>query len=120
MPDVTARAVTSCVHHAAHACRQAGHPMYAWHAKITYGCAIHTSQTIFIKINCITFWHPKYENCKPECAEKDSHCHAQQEQGQFNRILSKVQKSFWSCTHVNSCKKYTLYINLHILLNILS
>ena len=38
----------------------------------------------------------------------------------FNRILSKVQKSFWSCTHVNSCQKYTLYINLHILLNILS
>ena len=37
-----------------------------------------------------------------------------------NRILSKVQKSFWSCTHVNSCQKYTLYINLHILLNILS
>ena len=22
-----------------------------------------------------------------------------------NRILSKVQKSFWSCTHVNSCQK---------------
>ena len=37
-----------------------------------------------------------------------------------NRILSKVQKFFWSCTHVNSCQKYTLYINLHILLNILS
>ena len=37
-----------------------------------------------------------------------------------NRILSEVQKSFWSCTHVNSCQKYTLYINLHILLNILS
>ena len=37
-----------------------------------------------------------------------------------NRILSKVQKSFWSCTHVNSCQKYTLYINLHILLNISS
>ena len=36
-----------------------------------------------------------------------------------NRILSKVQKSFWSCTHVNSCQKYILYINLHILLNIL-
>ena len=35
-----------------------------------------------------------------------------------NRILSKVQKSFWSCTHVNSCQKYALYINLHILLNI--
>ena len=28
-------------------------------------------------------------------------------------------KSFWSCTHVNSCQYYTLYINLHILLNIL-
>ena len=33
-----------------------------------------------------------------------------------NRILSKVQKSFWSCTHVNSCTKITLHINLHILL----
>ena len=37
-----------------------------------------------------------------------------------SRILSKVQKSFWSCTHVNSCQKYALYINLYILLNILS
>ena len=33
-----------------------------------------------------------------------------------NRILSKVQKSFWSCTHVNSCQNYALYVNLHILL----
>ena len=32
-----------------------------------------------------------------------------------NRILSKVQKSFWSCAHVNSCSKFTLHINLHIL-----
>ena len=45
--------------------------------EITYGHAIHASQTIFIKINCLTFWHPKYENYKPEHAEKDSHCHAQ-------------------------------------------
>ena len=37
-----------------------------------------------------------------------------------SRILSKVQKSFWSCTHVNSCQKYTVYISQHILLNILS
>ena len=37
-----------------------------------------------------------------------------------NRILSKVQKSFWSCTHVNSFLKYALYVNLHSLLNILS
>ena len=26
----------------------------------------------------------------------------------------KFQKSFWSCTHVNSCQNYTVYINLHI------
>ena len=45
--------------------------------EIAYGHAVCTSQMIYIKINCLTFWHPKYENCKPECAEKDSHCHAQ-------------------------------------------
>ena len=39
-------------------------------------------------------------------------------ESKVNRILSRVQKSFWSCTHVNSCQNYTLYINLHILLNI--
>ena len=50
---------------------------------ITYGCAIHASFTIFIKINCLTFWHPKYEICKPEHAGKDSRCHAQQEQGRL-------------------------------------
>ena len=37
-----------------------------------------------------------------------------------DRILSKVQKSFWYCTHVNSFQNYALYVNLHILLNILS
>ena len=45
--------------------------------EITYVHAICTSQTQFIKINCLTFWHPKYEICKPEHAQKDSHCHAQ-------------------------------------------
>ena len=50
---------------------------------ITYGCAVWPSHTIFIKINCLTFWHPKYEICKPECAGKDSRCHAQQEQDQL-------------------------------------
>ena len=29
------------------------------------------------QINHLKFWHPKYENCKPEHAKKDSHCHAQ-------------------------------------------
>ena len=41
---------------------------------ITYGHAVRASQTIFIKINHITF---------SECAEKDSHCRAQQEHGYF-------------------------------------
>ena len=39
------------------------------------------AKQIFIKINCLTFWHLKYKIYKPECAGKDSHCHAQQEQG---------------------------------------
>ena len=74
----------SDVMHALHgACMQANQPPLCIHGmpEITYGHAIHTSQTIFIKINRLTFWHPKYKNCKPECAEKDSHCHAQPEQG---------------------------------------
>ena len=45
--------------------------------EITYVHAVHTSQTIFIKINCLTFWHRQYKNCKRECSEKDSHCHAE-------------------------------------------
>ena len=32
MPHVTEHAVMSCTHCAAHARRQAGHPMYTWHA----------------------------------------------------------------------------------------
>ena len=34
MPRVTARAVTSCMHCAACARRQAGHPNYMWHTRI--------------------------------------------------------------------------------------
>ena len=44
---------------------------------ITYGRAVHAGQMIFIQINCLTFQHPKSGFCKPECAKKDSHCHAQ-------------------------------------------
>ena len=33
MPRVTTHAVMSCVHHTAHASRQAGCPMYMWHAR---------------------------------------------------------------------------------------
>ena len=43
----------------------------------TYGHSVLASQTIFIKINCLTFYHPKYKIRKPERTEKDSHCHAQ-------------------------------------------
>ena len=39
-------------------------------------------------------------------------------QEEINTILLKVQKSFWSCTHVNSSQKYALYVNQHIFLNI--
>ena len=55
MPRVTARAVTSCAHCAAHARRQAGRPNYMWCAEITYGCAVRASRTIYIKINRLTF-----------------------------------------------------------------
>ena len=55
MSHVTARAVTSCVHHAAHARRQASHPNYTWRARFTYGRAVRTSRTIFIKNNRLTF-----------------------------------------------------------------
>ena len=34
MPHVTTHAVMSCTHHVAHACRQASHPNYTWHARI--------------------------------------------------------------------------------------
>ena len=33
MPHGTAHAVTSCAHHAVHAHRHAGHPMYTWHPR---------------------------------------------------------------------------------------
>ena len=49
----------------------------------TYGHAIHAGQMIFIQNNHLTYLHPKYENRKPERAEKDSHCHAQREQGRY-------------------------------------
>ena len=76
MPHGTACAVMSCVHWHAHGGKPAtlcicGMPEF------TSGHAICASQMIFIKINCLTFWHPKYKICKPEHAGKDSHYHAQ-------------------------------------------
>ena len=57
---------------------------------ITYGHAICASQMIFMKTNHLTFWHPKCGFCKPEHAEKDSHCHAQWEQGQLEWELQDM------------------------------
>ena len=51
--------------------------------EITYGHAVRASRPIYIKINCLTFQHPKYEICKPECAGKDSRVHVQREHGQI-------------------------------------
>ena len=33
MPRATAHAMTSCTHRMVHARRQAGHPIYTWHAR---------------------------------------------------------------------------------------
>ena len=55
MPRVTACAVTSCTHRTVHAHWQVSHPIYPGMPGITYGHAIHASQTIFIKNNCLTF-----------------------------------------------------------------
>ena len=77
MPCVTACAVMSWAHCMAHAHSKPAALIIHGVPGFTYGCAICTGRTIFIKINCLTFWHPKYENRKPEHAEKDSHCHAQ-------------------------------------------
>ena len=38
---------------------------------------------------------------------------------QMNTIYPS-SKFLWSCTHVKSCQNYKLYINLHIILNIVS
>ena len=66
-------------------CTQASQPPLCKHGmpEITYGQAICTSQAILIKNNHFTFFHPKYENGKPECAKKHSRCHAQLEHSQL-------------------------------------
>ena len=55
MPRVTACAVTSCMHHTARTRRQAGRLIIRGAPEITYGCAVHASQTISIKNNRLTF-----------------------------------------------------------------
>ena len=55
MPRVTARAVTSCVHRATRARRQAGRPNIRGAPEITYGRAVRASRTIYDKNNRLTF-----------------------------------------------------------------
>ena len=55
MPRVTARAVTSCAHRAAHAHRQPAALTIRGMPEITYGHAVRASRTIYIKINRLTF-----------------------------------------------------------------
>ena len=48
MPHVTAHAVMSCVHCAAHACWQAGCPMYTWQARnYLWMCDLHQPSDIY-------------------------------------------------------------------------
>ena len=45
---------------------------------------------ISMRINHLTFYHPKYGFFKLEHAGKDSHCHAQREQGQLEWELQDM------------------------------
>ena len=57
--------------------------MYMWHTKnYLWMCPSHKLNDIYQKY-LPHILAPKYKNYKPEHAEKDSHCHAQQEQGQL-------------------------------------
>ena len=50
MPHVTAHAMTSCMHRMACACRQAGHPMYTWHARnYLWMCCLRKPNNIYKK-----------------------------------------------------------------------
>ena len=50
MPRATAHAVKSCVHHAAHARKQAGHPNYTWCARIyLWTCRLRKLNDIYQK-----------------------------------------------------------------------
>ena len=81
MPHVTANAVTPCAHCMAHARRQAScHYVYVACQKLLMDILFVPAELYLSKLT-VTYWHPKYKNCKPERAEKDSHCHAQREQG---------------------------------------
>ena len=71
MPHVAACAVTSCTHCVVHAFRQAGHPyVNVVRQKLLMDMLFAPAKLYLTKLTA----HPKYKNCKPECAEKDSHC----------------------------------------------
>ena len=59
-------------------------------------------------INSIALGIPQYHSVDipeipfPDIIQTQQFPHIILGQSHFNRILSKVQKSFWCCTHVNS------------------
>ena len=56
MPCITACAVTSCTHSAAHTSRQAGHPMYTWHTRnYLWTCHSRQPSNIYQKITASHF-----------------------------------------------------------------
>ena len=93
-----------------------------WRAYIRKGCQPHPTNWKINKCNDYLLSHPI-----PTLEKADLEL-LQSELGKWKGIQEMINvtefypspKSFWSCTHVNSSQKYILYINLHILLNILS
>ena len=75
MPHVTTCAVMSCIHCVAHTCRQASHPnVNVVCQKLLMDMSFMPAELYLTKLTASHF-------SKPECAENDSHCHAQREQG---------------------------------------
>ena len=81
MPCVTTCAVTSCMHHGAHACRQAGCPYENMVCqKLLMDMPFVPAKLYLIKLTASHF-STLNMNCKPEHAKNDFHCQAQWEQG---------------------------------------
>ena len=78
MPRVTAHAATSWMHHTVHARRQAGCPyVNVACQKLLMDMPFTPAKLYLSKLTTSHFSALNTKNCKPECAEKDSHCHVQ-------------------------------------------
>ena len=62
--------------------RQAGHPYdFMGCQKSLIGLPFAPAEQHLSELTASHFYTLNKENCKPECAGKDSHCHAKSEQG---------------------------------------